>query len=207
MQKYIKIIFGVFVVLAISVVFVVLKLRPKMEIPFFFGYLDPLVFFILAKIMRKSIQFFVTKFQERRRKKTSISKFQIFVLFLWDNWHKYVNLIEYKFGEKFPIFFFRICRLSDKYILWTSKLSKSPNFFKRCFYHFLLRLAIYPVYIGLFVDFYNQSWHYLFWGLVISYFIYFVKGILIARWGEMYAVWWFKKNASPQEFEDFIKSL
>jgi hypothetical protein len=182
-------VFGVLIVLAISVVFLIYKFRLKIEIPFLFGYLDPLVFLILGKIMRKSIQFFMTKILERKKKKDSISNFQLLIIFFWDNWHKYINIIEYNFGKKFPIFFFKICKYCDKFIMWNYDLSLSPKISDKIIYQFLLKLYIYPAYLGLFVDFYLQVWHFLFWGMVLSYFIYFVKVILVWRWGEMYFFW------------------
>ena len=149
-----KNIIGVFIVIAISVVFLLMKIRPKIEIPFHFGYLDPLIFSILGKIMRKSIQFFITKMLERKKKKDSISNFQLLIIFFWDNWNKYINLIEYNFGKKFPRIFFKICKYCNKFIMWNYDLSISPKILDRIIYQFLLKLFIYPAYFGLFVDFY-----------------------------------------------------
>ena len=155
MKNKLKILFGCLIVLIIAIVLVLLKFRPKMVFPFIFGFWDPFILYGLGFVGFRIFKFFLDK--KKMSKKTEISKLQLKLIFLVEQWHLHVNFIEEKINKVFPNIFYKICKYCSDFCIWDEQLGKSKNFFKRALRKFLIGLSCYPSYLGFFLDIYYQQ--------------------------------------------------
>jgi hypothetical protein len=196
----VRVFVGSFIVLFCCLVYILLKFRPKTEIPFWSLY-DPILIIILGILLKKLISLIV----KRRIEKKGLSKFHLFLFYLDNLKNNYLSRIEQIFINKFPKIFLYLSRICHRYVLWEHRLNKSSNLFKRFFGNFVLRgFSVYIIYIAMFFDILNQTWFYIFWGLVFSYFFHLIFGKLIYHWGKLYVLLWVKKNR-PQDIESLIE--
>jgi hypothetical protein len=201
----IKIYFSLIIGIVVLVVFLILRLKPKPSIPFFFdGFWDPFVVILLVILIRKILQIWAN-----RRKKEEFGFFYKFRLFVYyyiiSKRDEILFKIEQKIGNRFPIFFFKLTKCCHEFILWNDLLLKNEKFLKRLLGKFLLNFFILPVYFTFFLDIYLHVWHYIYWGMIMSGFCHFIFITLISRLGKYYLVWFYKKFR-PNEIEE-LKDL
>ena len=204
MKNKIKILFGCLIVLIIAIIFVLLKFRPKMVFPFIFGFWDPFILYLSGFVGFRILKFFLDK--KKMSKKTEISKFQLKLIFLVDQWHIHVNFIEEKINKIFPNVFFNLCKYCCDYCVWDEQLGRSKSIFKRALRKFLIGLSCYPSYLGFFLDIYYKQWYFIFWGFVFSFFIHLFLVTLMYRFGRYYAVIFFAEHF-PEEKENFVRLI
>jgi hypothetical protein len=181
--------------------YIIFRFRIKPVIPFYFGIWDPLLLIIIGIVINKIIMIYM----EYRFKKYGISKIQLFLLYLFNLFYKYLKIIESKIFSYFPNVFFKICKFCDYLLMMEYKISQSNNILKKIIYKILMHLSIIPIFITFFLDWYYLHWHWIFWGFVISFFFHLVFVKLLYRWGKIYANWWVSKNFSSDELKKFLQ--
>jgi hypothetical protein len=174
-------------------IFVFLRFRPKPEIQFQFGlgFWEPFIIlglsFFLGFISLKIQKFLLNRFKgkELKNKNTKFSKILGKILDFYSAIIIFLYKIDHLWFVSFPISYFKWCQFCNISFMREYRLNKNPKKFKK-FLGFLLRHREFiPFILTLLIDFYVQTWHFIYWGLTFYFVIKMLKKFRF-YWSEMY---------------------
>lgn len=191
----------IFIFLFLVLGFIILRFRPKPEIPFYFGIFEPIIFILIAVILSfiffKFRKFLISFSEKRNLKKNENSKnifsrifnfilekyLNIFIFFIsiFKNFDNFISL-------QFPNFYFKLCLFCNKFWQYEMKLRfLNSRKSEKILGNLIRNIYVIPFWFCFFLDFYFQKWHFIFWA-ILFYFLCNIFFKLRFYWSEQFFV-------------------